>query len=47
MVRTIQLVDSRANIIVINRDPNRWYQWPLASVSAVRDHTCVVCSARD
>jgi hypothetical protein len=46
-VEVIQLVDSSANIVVVNRRPNTWYQWRPSSLALVNDRTGVVCQGRD
>lgn len=46
-LRAVQVVDSRANIIVVNRYSNEWYRWRLDSISRINDRSGVVCSGRD
>jgi hypothetical protein len=46
-VRAIQIVDSKAHIVVANRAANDWYRWPPNLLEKVDDRVGVICSKRD
>lgn len=43
----IELVDSKAQKVVINRYANHWYRWKPEMLAAVSDRSGVICSGRD
>lgn len=43
----VQLTDSRAQKVVINRYPKLWYRWKPINLATVSDRSGVVCSGPD